>query len=493
MLNLATLSGLESRPSNVEEPSVRMNHSHAAGVIRREFLQVGFSGFVGLGLTDMLAGRSRADQRSQPRGRATAPRAKSLILVFLTGGLSHLDSFDMKPDAPEGIRGEFRPIATSVPGIHFCEHLPGLAARAHRLAIVRSLAHTYTNHLNATHEILTGHSQPGAFFDKIASRDDYPCYAAGLDYIRPRNDGIPSGVMLPTFLMEGPLVWPGQHAGFLGPRHDPWQIRQDPSKADFRVDSLSLPVGFSVERLHQRQTLLDELSAQHDSLAAKASRVKDPMTEQRERALSLLLSRKVSRAFDLGDEDDRSRDRYGRHAFGQSLLLARRLVEAGVPIVQVNMGRVQTWDTHSANFKSLKNRLLPPTDRGVAALLDDLEARGLLDETLVVVTGEFGRTPRIGASTGNNNTRDGRDHWSAVFSAAFAGGGVQGGQLIGQSDKMGAYPATRSYTPADFAATLYQGLGIDPATEVRDRLGRPTSLCAGEPIAPLFSAPRTTG
>jgi hypothetical protein len=396
----------------------------------------------------------------------------------------------MKPDAPEGIRGEFRPIATSVPGIQFCEHLPGLAARADRLAVVRSLSHTYTNHLNATHELLTGHSQPGAFFDKVASRDDYPCYASALDYVRPRADGIPSGVMLPTFLMEGPLVWPGQHAGFLGPKYDPWQIRQDPSRPGFRVDSLSLPVGFSVERLGQRQALLDGLEGQIEKHEARSS-AGDPMAEQRRRAMSMLLSGKVERAFDLGQEDSRVRDRYGRHMFGQSLLLARRLVEAGVPIVQVNMGRVQTWDTHSANFRKLKNQLLPPTDRGVSALLDDLAARGLLDETLVIVAGEFGRTPRIGASTGNNNTRDGRDHWSSVFSAAFAGGGVRGGQVIGQSDRIGAYPASRPYTPGDFAATIYRSLGIDPATMVRDRLDRPIRLCNGEPIAPLFSGART--
>ncbi len=204
-----------------------------ADVLRRQFLQVGFSGYLGLGLSDLLAGRVMADRDTANPNRArTAIRqqAKSMILVFLTGGLSHLDSLDMKPDAPEGIRGEFRPIATSVPGIQFCEHLPSLAARAEKLAIVRSLAHSYTNHLNATHELLTGHAQPGAFFDKTASRDDYPCYASGLDAIRPRGDGIPSGVTLPTYLMEGPLVWPGQHAGFLGPRHDPWQIRQDPNR-----------------------------------------------------------------------------------------------------------------------------------------------------------------------------------------------------------------------------------------------------------------------
>ncbi len=288
--------------------------------------------------------------------------------------------------------------------------------------------------------------------------------------------------------MEGPLVWPGQHAGFLGPRHDPWQIRQDPSKPGFRVDSLALPSGFTPARLTRRQALLDRLQAQNPSTDGRSSAGSDALNEQRQRAMSLLLSGKVSAAFELDREDPRLRERYGRHMFGQSLLLARRLVEAGVPIVQVNMGRVQTWDTHSGNFKSLKERLLPPTDRGIAALLDDLKSRGLLDETLVVVTGEFGRTPRIGASTGNNNTRDGRDHWAAVFSAALAGGGVQGGQVIGRSDRIGAYPASRPYAPADLAATIYHSLGIDPATELHDRLDRPVRLCTGEPIIPVFSA-----
>jgi hypothetical protein len=406
----------------------------------------------------------------------------------LTGGLSHIDSFDMKPDAPEGIRGEFRPIRTAVAGIHYCEHLPRLAERADKLAVVRSLTHSYTNHLNATHEILTGHSQPGAFFDKIASRDDYPCYASAMDAIRPRRDGIPSGVLLPTFLMEGPLVWPGQHAGFLGPSHDPWQVRQDPNRPDFGFEGMTLPAGLSIERLDRRKSLLERMSADRDRFGALAAAVKDPYVDQVERAYSLLLSGKVARAFDLNLEDDRLRDRYGRHMFGQSLLLARRLVEVGVPIVQVNMGRVQTWDTHSANFKTLKNRLLPPTDQGVAALLDDLAARGLLDETLVVMTGEFGRTPRVGKSTGNANSRDGRDHWASVFSAVFAGAGVCGGQTIGQSDKLGAYPASRPYTAADLAATVYRSLGIDPASELRDRLERPIRLCAGEEISPLFQA-----
>ncbi len=463
------------------------DHAHRDGMVRRELLQIGFSGFLGLSLPGLLARRAAAGA-SQTR----APRAQSMIIVFMSGGPSHLDMFDLKPDAPVGIRGEFKPIETAAPGVRLGEHLPLLAKQADKLAIVRSFSHEHTNHLNATHQVLTGYPQPGAFFDKIASRDDYPHYAAGLEYIRPRADGVPSGVLLPTFLMEGPLVWPGQHAGFLGPKYDPWQIKQDPSRPNFREESLRLPVGFSVERLSRRKHLLDELGARQEAMSAASSRVsatgRDPLEEQRKLAFSLLLSGKVARAFELNREDPKTRDRYGRHMFGQSLLLARRLVQAGVPIVQVNMGRVQNWDSHSDIFGTLKNRLLPPTDRGVSALLDDLASLGLLNDTLVVMMGEFGRTPRIGASTGNNNAPNGRDHWSKVFSGVFAGAGVVGGQTIGQSDKIGAYPAGKPYTPGDLAATVYTALGIDTTTELRDRLGRPLRLCNGEPIAPLYSA-----
>ncbi len=449
-------------------------HRHAIGMVRREFLQVGFSGFAGIGLSGLLAGRAQALA-------SAAPRAKSMIMVFCTGAPSHIDTFDMKPDAPTSIRGEFSPIATNVPGISICEHLPRLATMTDRLAIVRSMTHSNLNHLNSTHWILTGQAQPGAFFDKIASRGDYPCIASALNYLRPSRDGVPTGVTLPTFLMEGPLVWPGQHAGFLGPKHDPWHIRQDPNQAGFHVDDLALPEGFTVERLHQRLDLLGHLSA------IEATPARDTLSEQRKQALSFLLSGKVARAFDLNKEDPKVRDRYGRHMFGQSLLLAKRLVEAGVPIVQANMGRVQNWDTHSNNFKRLKKDLLPPLDQGVASLLDDLARTGKLDETLVVITGEFGRTPRIGAGTGNANTPDGRDHWARVFTTVLAGAGVRGGQTIGQSDRIGAYPGSRPFTPADLAATIYRALGVDPATEIVDRLNRPTALCQGQEIEALYS------
>jgi len=455
---------------------MNFSHRHEIGMVRREFLQVGFSGLLGMGLSTVLAGRSTA---------TIAPKAKSLILVFLTGGPSHIDTFDMKPNAPDGVRGEFQPLATNVPGITFCEHLPLISKMADRLAIVRSMSHTNLNHLNSTHWVLTGQAQPGAFFDKIAARTDYPCYGSALDSIRPRNDGIPTAVNLPTYLMEGPLTWPGQHAGFLGPRHDPWQIKQDPNRPGFEVEDLALPEGFTVERLQKRLDLLGTLDENLASVEARQGA--DPVSQQRKLALSLLLSGKVARAFDLNKEDPKVRDRYGRHMFGQSLLLAKRLVEAGVPVVQANMGRVQNWDSHTNLPKRLKNDLLPPLDRGLAALLDDLASTGRLDETLVVITGEFGRTPRIGAEKGNGNFKDGRNHWSAVFTSVLAGAGIQGGQTIGSSDKLGAYPASRPFTPADLAATIYRAMGVDPATEITDRLGRPIRLCTGEEISSLYS------
>src|SRR5947209_8299223 len=289
-------------------------HRHTTGLTRREVLQVGYSGLLGIGLAGLLAKQARAD--SAPAG--AGGRAKSVVLVFLTGGPSHLDTFDMKPDGPAEIRGEFKPIATNVPGVQFGEHLPRLAARADRLAVVRSLSHPETNHLLATHRVLTGTAIPGGKFDQVASRNDWPDYAAGLDYLRPRGDGVPSGVNLPTFLVEGPLTWPGQHAGFLGPRHDPWQVHQDPNLPDFRVDGFGLAAGLGVERLEQRRALLEQL----DAGAEQASRSSDrgPFAEMQDRAFTMLTSGKVAEAFEIGREPDRVRERYGRHLFGQSLL-----------------------------------------------------------------------------------------------------------------------------------------------------------------------------
>jgi hypothetical protein len=445
---------------------------------RRAFLQVGYSGLLGLGVPGLLAARAAAGNTGSDPGPVPG-RARSVIVILLSGGLGQHDSFDMKPEAPDGIRGEFRPIDTAVPGIRICEHLPGLAARADTLAIVRSMAHPEGNHLLAVHRVLTGQvSNPrgASDLDRVASRDDFPCYAAVLDRLRRRSDGIPNGVALPLRLVEGPLTWPGQDAGFLGPRHDPWQLKLDPNRPEARDDTLALPSGLDPARLHRRRHLLGQVAVPPAG---------DAFLEQQDAALALLCNGRVGQALDLDREDPRLVDRYGRHLFGRSLLLARRLVEAGVPIVQATMGIVQTWDTHVANFPRLRDNLLPPLDRAVSALLDDLSIRGLLDETLVVMLGEFGRTPRIHPLKPGDVP--GRDHWPKVFSAVFAGAGVVGGQVIGKSDRLGAYPLSRTFGPPDLAATIYRALGVDPATELHDRLGRPLRLCTGAPMTPLYT------
>jgi uncharacterized protein (DUF1501 family) len=442
---------------------------HPTGVSRRELLQVGYSGLVGLGLSSTI--RAGASQSS---GSKQSP--KSVIVVFLTGAMSHIDTFDPKPDAVVEVRGQYKAIGTKVPGYQVGELLPKMAARADKYAVVRSLAHADNNHTAATHHIITGAKQPGVRFDKPLSRDDWPVYASGLSCLRPRADGVPTGVTLPTFLQEGPLVWPGQHAGFLGPKHDPLQIRSDPNSRGFKVDNLNPVSGLEIEQLNDRMALLEGVNRQQRTLGESLEGKR--LTEQQQKAMSILISGKVAKAFDIEKEPGATRDRYGRHMFGQSLLLARRLVEAGVSVVQANMGRVQNWDHHGDIFPALK-RNVPPLDSAMSAMLDDLGSSGLLDETLVVMIGDFGRTPKV--------VNGGRDHWAPCFSAVFAGAGVRPGKIIGKSDKIGGYPVTPAYSPDDVGATIYHVLGIDPATEVRDRVNRPVQLNRGEVMTSLFS------
>lgn len=456
----------------------KLGHEHTIGMSRRELLQVGFSGLVGMGLPSLLTHRALAAEEPLRRGR-------SVILIFLTGAPSHLDMFDLKPEAPEEVRGAFQPIATSAVGVQICEHLPRLAARAHKFAIVRSMTHGLPSHEHATHMVLTGIDKMPLGSTHMASRHDWPCYASGLNFVRPRRDGFPSGVMLPTYLNNG-YGFSGQNAGFLGARHDPWQVRDDPNGASFRVENLNLPVGLSIRDLDDRRRLLTQLDRQRVRLAQV--RAVGDYTSQQEQAFSMLTASDIGRAFGIDREPAAVRDRYGRHMFGQSLLLARRLVEAGVPIVQANMGSMNNWDTHNSNFTQLKDRLLPPLDQGVAALLDDLETRGLLDETLLVMVGEFGRTPQLGGNVGTPSyVPDGRDHWAGVFFALFAGAGVCGGQVIGRSDRIAAYPAASPCYPSNLGATIYRALGVDPRTAIADRLNRPMHLNDGEIIAPLFT------
>src|SRR5262245_30829165 len=435
-------------------------------------LQVGYSGLLGLGLSSV----TRADARAQP-SLSSRKSPKSVIIVFLTAAASHHETWDPKPDAPPEIRGEYDTIRTKTPGLLACEHLPKLAARSDKFTVVRSLSHRENNHLVATHHVLTGHMQPGAFFDKIASRDDFPNYAAGVGYFRNPPEGTPVGVNLPTYLMEGPLLWPGQYAGFLGPKYDIMQVTQDPNRADFKIENLRPAAGMDVDQLKDRMALLESVNSQQKWLSESAETRK--LSDQQQQALAVLTSGKVAKAFDIDREPAAIRDKYGRHAFGQSILLARRLVEGGVPVVQANMGRVQNWDNHGDLFKRMPTQLLPPVDAGVSALLDDLADRGMLEDTLVMMIGEFGREPKI-------NKQGGREHWARGFAGLLAGAGVRPGQVIGRTDQTAAAPSTPPYSPDDIGATVYTVLGIDPHAEVRDRLNRPVQLNRGRVIQPLF-------
>ncbi len=447
-----------------------MEYFPAVPTSRRSMLQLGCSGFLGLGLEGWL--------QSPVQAIPTFQKPKAVILVFQTGAPSHIDTLDPKPQAPTEIRGEFGVSKTPIPGVLLSEHLPLLAARANKLTLVRSFAHKDNNHTAATHHILTGSLQPGVRFDKPLSRDDWPCYGAGTAYLALPPEGIPAGVTLPTFLGEGPLIWPGQHGGFLGPKYDPWQIKSNPNLKGFKVDHVELPAGLSINQLNDRVSLLSSLNSAQEELARSTEGKR--LGDQQKKAIALLSSGVVAKAFDLSREPERTKERYGRHMFGQSLLLSRRLVQAGVRVVQANMGSVQNWDSHENNFNRLKRDLLPPLDRGVAALMDDLHETGLIDDVMVVVMGEFGRTPKV------DSKNAGRDHWAACFSGAFFGGGVRSGQVLGQSDKSGAYPITVPYSLDDLGATIYHALGINSQMEVRDRQDRPVQLNRGKIMQDLF-------
>lgn len=436
---------------------------------------------IGAGVVGTMAPRGESAASERPPGFG---RAKTVLHVHLSGGPSQLDMWDMKPESPAEVRGEFNPTSTSVAGVSVCEHMPKLAQQMKRWAIVRTLAHQEHNHLLATHVCLTGRPTPvprgGTDLDRVESRGDFPNFASALNFIRPRTDGTPTAVSLPNYFIEGPLTWPGQHSGFLGPKHDAWQINRDPNAADFRIEALSMRDGVSPERMKSRRELLDHLSEGH-TLGGDAGAFRD----QQATAIDLLTSDRVVSAFEIERESDETRDRYGRNKFGQSLLLARRLVEAGVPVIQAAMGIVQSWDTHTDNWGKLKNTLLPQLDQGLAALMDDLESKGLLDETLVVVMGEFGRTPKISTLAGQ--TLPGRDHWAHTYSGMFAGAGVVGGQTIGETDAQAAYPITRSFSPADSLTTVFNALGVDHEILIMDPLNRPHHLCNGNVITPLYT------
>jgi hypothetical protein len=455
----------------------------AAPMGRREFLRAGSVGLLGLGLPQLLQARAAA------AAAAPRPRAKACILLFMWGGPAQQDTWDMKPAAPAEYRGEFKPIATNVPGIQVCEHLPRLARHADKLALLRAMTHNDVNHTTGTHFLLTGRGLPRRGAPRA---EDWPGYGAVLARLGRGKGSLPPFVSMmpkvpngaPRFVEESH----GQGAGWLGAVYEPMRIDADPSKAGYQVADFDLRAELPLSRTRRRQELLRGLGRQVGALGRAGEAA--ALGAHYERAFDLLANREAVRAFDLSREPLAVRERYGMNAHGQAVLQARRLVEAGVPLVTVfwqNDGITDVsvyWDTHNRNFLDLKTRLCPPADQAFAALLEDLQQRGMLDETLVLWTGEMGRTPRVGQSVpgGAGAGRDGRDHWASVFTTVLAGGGVKGGVVHGASDRYAAYPASNPTAPADLAATVYHCLGIDPGLHLYDRLGRPFVLCEGTPI-----------
>ena len=468
-------------------------------------LRAGSIGLLGLGMNHVAALRAD-DVLAGSHGGGTA---KSVIFVFLSGGLTQHDSFDPKPDAPADIRGEFSSIATQTPGVRIGEHLPLLAARSAMWSQIRSLTTPYNGHSEGHMSILSGRTPlPTGFNGSKPQSSDWPAIAsvAGAAIAR-RNNNLPPAVVLPERLVhrEGRVI-PGQFGGLMGSRRDPWFIEASPynsksygaypdyefhfvrgreqnKELKFQSPNLSLPEGLTRSRLADRYGLRGLLEGQRrdlEELAAAAS-----FDRHRQAAISLLTDSSVQQAFDVHHADPQVLDRYGRNSFGWSLLMARQLVEAGVNLVQVNLGNNETWDTHDNNFPLLRDCLLPPMDRGISALLDDLQTRGLLDETLIVMCGEMGRTPKVNALNRSPGCAPGRDHWGAVQTVFIAGGGVPGGIVVGASDKNGAYPSADPQRPENLAATIYHSLGIPAIAVWKDELDRPHHIYHDEPILEL--------
>ncbi|MEX2111579.1 MAG: DUF1501 domain-containing protein [Pirellulales bacterium] len=465
---------------------------------RRWLMRVGALASAGLSLPKLLS--------AETPGSVTRVRARSCIVFFMEGGPAHQDLWDMKPEAPAEIRGDFRPIATTVPGVQICEHLPLLARQMHHVAIVRSVHHKIVDHNAGAYYALTGRVPLDG--NRLIVRDEpdnFPPYGAVVARLLPAHRHLPPFVHVPDIMSNLGYDLPGQRAGFLGASYDPLVVG-DCSAPGHSVAKLSLPADLTTDRLLERRALLDQLNSDHGG--ADRRRGPTPLTDMSDhyaRAFDLLSAGTTQRAFDLGQEPARVRERYGLPDrvdrsvearkfgglphLGQCTLLARRLIEAGVRLVTVATGRRydQAWDTHRQHFPLLKRSLLPYADRAMSALLEDLAERGLLDETLVVFMGEFGRTPRLGQITsGAGADAAGRDHWPHCYSVLFAGGGIQGGAVYGASDRFAAYPRHHPVTPEDVAATIYHALGIPLGAELRDPQGRPQVVSTGKPI-PIFS------
>ena len=452
---------------------------HEARFSRRHLLKVGGLGLLGLTVPGLL----RAEELAKKAGKIK-PRAKSVIFLYQFGGPSHIDMFDMKPDAPEGIRGPHKPMASKADGIQVSERLPRVAKVMDKVTLIRSMHHTMKNHNSASYYALTGHAPPTDDIRLRDSLDLFPGYGCVVDKLAPCEAEIPTHVAYPYVIRDG-SVTPGQHASFLGKAHDPFLFTQDPNSSDFKLPELSLPANLSYERLEQRRELQKVIDEQSRLLEISATA--RGLDAYYDKAMAMLHSERLRKAFDLSAEPDKLRDDYGRHTYGQSCLLARRLVEAGVKFVTVyfsnNIGGQSTtsggWDTHGFNntrmYPIIEKYHLPLTDQTLPTFLEDMDSRGLLDDTLVVWMGEFGRTPKI-----NENVS--RDHWPQCYTTLLAGGGVKRGFVYGASDKNAMYPAQNPVRPDDLAATIFYLLGIDPHTEVRAVGNRPVLISEGKPV-----------
>ena len=443
---------------------------------RRSLLRVGGFGLLGLSFPQFLEAASKARPKAS---------AKAVIFLHQWGGPGQHETFDPKPDAPETVRGWYGATKTKLPGVLFGERIPKLAALADKLTLIRCMQHTMKHHNSAGYYSLTGVAPPT---DDQRLRDNHdlaPAYGSIVDRLAPSPPGVPTFVSFPHVIADGPST-PGQQASFLGKEHDPLLLNRDPTRDGFQLPELTLPDNISVERMHDRKSLLNLINGQAERLESALG--KSGLDEPHRKAVEMLTSPRFRQTFDLSKESDATRDRYGRTAYGQSCLLARRVVEAGAKFVNVYFarsigGKGQGWDYHGFDGEKATSRLdelLPMTDQTLPALLMDLEERGMLESTLVVWVGEFGRTPRISALGG-------RDHWPQCYSAVLAGGGMKKGFVYGASDKLGAYPMVGEAGPEALAATMFEALGIDPNTELIDKLKRPVPIARAKPIREVFA------
>jgi Protein of unknown function (DUF1501) len=457
------------------------------GLTRREVLRIGGVSAFGLALPQLTGGRSASAAPSLASHAKSAGRAKNCIVLFLMGGPPQHSTWDPKPDAPPEVRGEFGPICTSVSGLSLSELLPETARVADHICVLRAVHSGDNAHSSSGYYMLTGRPHVPMNFENAnpGAPNDFPSLGGVISKLNPGRGTIPATVTLPhrIFNTDG-SVWPGQDAGFLGRAIDPWLVNCAPADKTFRVHGLSLPPEIPPMRLSRRRSLLEQFDRQRAQLCQ--SEVIEGFSADTRQAFDLLTSGRSATAFRIDDEPAAMRDRYGRSPFGQSVLLSRRLVEAGVKLVQVNWYRAPNeppnnpcWDSHIDEAQRLRTALAGPADRAYSALLGDLAQRGLLDETLVVCMAEFGRSPRI-------NRAAGRDHWGSVYSVALAGGGVQGGQVYGASDEIGGQPKDGIVRPQDLTATVFDCLGYRPETTINDPLGRPLPISTGEPIRAIL-------